>query len=246
FKGSLEKMTEALTGRQKIETASGETITKDQVEAFNLVKRLEGEFSGLSSTVDRLRGTVSRASEAVKAKSRVVLNSEQVAASMSDRVTAAQSSILDDHCRGVRAELDEQAAAISAAMSEQRGQLAVLGREQVEAINEQTSKAVDSLRSAEAASMKASKIARFETGKAFAIAAVPTLLIVVVSVWVLSGVTQAMGLGPIFSALWGWFASVDAWYAKVGVAIVNLLILGGLIGGVLGAGYLYVKKIADL
>lgn len=223
IESTLKTLSETVSSEQTVKLASGETVSKGQLDALALVKELKPMIEAAASAIEAN-------TKAVRAKSAVTLDADKVAEVMSARVVKAQGAILAHHSERTEAVLTAQAARMEA-----------IGTEKAQSVAKEAQRATQALERATETVSKLERLAKWETVGKVASALVPVLLVVAIVGSLFSGAFQALGLAPIFGWVWSSFTAASAWYWKVLIALAGLATLGAL---VLFSGWL-ARKVKD-
>lgn len=201
---TLSTLGETVSDRRVVKQSDGSTVSASDLEAFRMMKTLEASHQTMARALGELTAQV-------KAKSRVTLNEEKVAAYMSRRVEEHFQKGVQEPVQALRRDLQGFREEMSALGSERLSETRV-------AVDESLSELNEARRNIEAIERRVT----FVGISRLALAVLPlfaSLLLVGGLVW---GLGTMFGIGPLFSWAWASFSAALLWWAKALIAVGTL------------------------
>lgn len=204
IKKTLSALGETVSDKRIVKQSDGSTVSASEIQAHSMMKQLSRDLAETTTALGELAAQV-------KAKSRVTLNEEKVAAYMSRRVEEHFQTAVQEPVDGLRSDLQGFRDEIGALGSDKLSEVHT-------AVDESLSELTEARRNIEAIERRVT----FVGISRLALAVLPlfaSLLLVGGLVW---GLGTMFGIGPLFSWAWASFTAASLWWHKALIAVGTL------------------------
>lgn len=201
---TLSALGETVSDKRVVKTSDGSSVSASELQAHSMMKHLSSDLTKTTSALGELTAQV-------KAKSRVSLNTGEVAELMSRRVTQHFDHAVQEPVDGLRSDLQGL-----------REEMSTLGTERLSEVHRVVEESLSELNEARRNIEAIERRVTFVGISRLALAVLPlfaSLLLVGGLVW---GVGSMFGIGPLFGWAWGSFTAASLWWQKALIAAATL------------------------
>ena len=201
---TLSALGETVSDKRVVKTSDGSSVSASELQAHSMMKHLSSDLTKTTSALGELTAQV-------KAKSRVSLNTGEVAELMSRRVTRHFDHAVQEPVDGLRSDLQGL-----------REEMSTLGTERLSEVHRVVEESLSELNEARRNIEAIERRVTFVGISRLALAVLPlfaSLLLVGGLVW---GVGSMVGIGPLFGWAWGAFTAASLWWQKALIAAATL------------------------
>ena len=201
---TLSALGETVSDKRVVKTSDGSSVSASELQAHSMMKHLSSDLTKTTSALGELTAQV-------KAKSRVSLNTGEVAELMSRRVTQHFDHAVQEPVDGLRSDLQGL-----------REEMSTLGTERLSEVHRVVEESLSELNEARRNIEAIERRVTFVGISRLALAVLPlfaSLLLVGGLVW---GVGSMVGIGPLFGWAWGAFTAASLWWQKALIAAATL------------------------
>lgn len=198
---TLKLLSETVSGSQAVQLPSGEKVKRSDLDALSLARETSARVEAMTSSVDGLAA-------AVKAKARVAVDADKVAAVVVGRVASAS---------------EERVAAL---FDVQEQRLTELGEVQGSQVATRLQEATAVLAKADARMERLPRALTWQGVGNVALALLPFALVTLVFAQLLGLAGGMLGVGPLFGWAWESFVAAPGWWQKVLIAVPTLAAAG--------------------
>lgn len=206
---TLQAIASQLSSSEVVRLPDGSSVTRSEIDAHAMMSALREQMKVVTSATERN-------TEAVTEKSRVKLDAEKVAATMTSRVGAEIDKLV-----GASTERVDQV------LTAHETRLESLGRLQEVRVVSRLQEATKGLERAERMAEGLRRSLTLAGVGKVAMALIPFAIVGLVLASLLGLGGQLLGIGPVFAWAWSLFAAAETWWLK-------LIIATSTIGGALG------------
>jgi hypothetical protein len=201
---TLSALGETVSDKRVVKTSDGSSVSASELQAHSMMKHLSSDLTKTTSALGELTAQV-------KAKSRVSLNTGEVAELMSRRVTQHFDHAVQEPVDGLRSDLQGL-----------REEMSTLGTERLSEVHRVVEESLSELNEARRNIEAIERRVTFVGISRLALAVLPlfaSLLLVGGLVW---GLGSMFGIGPLFGWAWGSFMAASLWWQKALIAAATL------------------------
>ena len=201
---TLSALGETVSDKRVVKTSDGSSVSASELQAHSMMKHLSSDLTKTTSALGELTAQV-------KAKSRVSLNTGEVAELMSRRVTQHFDHAVQEPVDGLRSDLQGL-----------REEMSTLGTERLSEVHRVVEESLSELNEARRNIEAIERRVTFVGISRLALAVLPlfaSLLLVGGLVW---GFGSMVGIGPLFGWAWGAFTAASLWWQKALIAAATL------------------------